>query len=110
MEKYVRKESEMVWRTPMPGIHFTTLSYVEDKFVLALLRFDAGFTHPAETHDVDEYVYMLKGKSETTIGNDKYLLGPGDYFVIPANTSHSVLILEDTELLGMISPPRPDLR
>jgi quercetin dioxygenase-like cupin family protein len=74
------------------------------------MRFEAGFSEVPETHDVDEYAYVLKGKAESQIGDEKIVIGPGDYFVIPANTPHAVRILEDVELLGMISPPRPGLR
>ena len=37
------------------------------------------------------------------------LIGPGDYFEIPANTKHSVRVLEDVELVAMITPPRKEL-
>jgi quercetin dioxygenase-like cupin family protein len=110
MEKFVWKESEMRWRAPMPGINFATLTYEEGKFGIHLLKFAAGFSHPPETHEMAEYVYVLKGKSETMIGTETFIIEQGDYFVIPANVPHAVRILEDVELMGIIAPPRPDLR
>jgi quercetin dioxygenase-like cupin family protein len=110
MEKFVWKESDIAWRNPMPGIHFKKFTYEDGKFAIHLMRFEAGFSHPPETYDMAEYAYVLKGKSETLIGEEIFIIGAGDYFVIPANTPHAVRVLEDVEMIGMVAPPRPEFR
>jgi quercetin dioxygenase-like cupin family protein len=109
MQKFHWEEAEIPWRTLMPGIYLKTLEYKKDKFSIHLLRADAGFTEEPETHDVDEYAYVLQGKAESHVGHEKKMIGPGDYFAIPANTSHSVRVLEDVQLIVIIAPPRPEL-
>jgi quercetin dioxygenase-like cupin family protein len=110
MQKFHWKEPEIPWQNPMPKIYFKTFTYQDNEFALHLMRFDAGFSHPAHTHDMEEYGYMLKGKIEMEVGDQKMVIGPGDYMALPPNTPHSALVLEDVEMIALISPPRPDIR
>ncbi len=110
MGKYILRESEIPWREVMPGFFVKTFTYIEDRFAIGMMRAKSGFAHPLETHEMEEYAYVMKGRAETQIGDEKAMIGPGDYFVIPANTPHSVRVFEDTELIGFLSPPRPELR
>lgn len=110
MDKYTWRESEIQWRRAVPGIQIKTLSYQKEKFVFLLMRVDAGWAQDVETHEVDEYVYVLKGKAENHIGDERTIVAAGDYFVIPANTPHSARVLEDCEMVAIVSPPRSEFR
>jgi quercetin dioxygenase-like cupin family protein len=109
MNKFHWKEPDIPWRTLMPGVYIKTLRHVENKFAIHMLKVEAGFTEAPETHDADQYAYVLRGKAESHIGDERAVIGPGDYFEIPANTEHSVRVLEDVELVAMITPPRKEL-
>jgi quercetin dioxygenase-like cupin family protein len=109
MQKFHWQDHEIPWRSLMPGVDLKTLTYEENKFAIHLLRLPAGFSEEPETHDMDEYCYMLQGKAESHVDHERKMIGPGDYFAIPANTPHSVRVLEDLILIAIISPPRPDL-
>ena len=93
----------------MPGVYVKTLKQEEGKFAIHLLWVEAGFSEEPETHDLHEYVYVLKGKAESYIAHERKLIGPGYCFEIPANTEHSVRMMEDVELICMLAPPRPEL-
>jgi quercetin dioxygenase-like cupin family protein len=107
--KFHSKEPDIPWRTLMPGVYIKTLRHVENKFAIHMLKVEAGFTEAPETHDADQYAYVLRGKAESHIGDEKVVIGPGDTFEIPANTKHSVRVLEGVELVAMITPPRKEL-
>lgn len=47
-------------------------------------------SHKHKTHS--ELIYVLEGKGVMTIGNKKTSVIPGDYFRIPQNTFHSLVV------------------
>jgi hypothetical protein len=38
MGKYILRESEIPWREVMPGFFVKTLTYIEDKFAISMMR------------------------------------------------------------------------
>ena len=65
MNKFHSKEPDIPWRTLMPGDYIKTLRHVENKFAIHMLKVEAGFTEAPETHDADQYAYVLRGKAES---------------------------------------------
>ncbi|MEX1001729.1 MAG: cupin domain-containing protein [Crocinitomicaceae bacterium] len=53
-----------------------------------------------------ENIYVLEGKGEMTIGDEKLVIKKGDYFNIPKNTPHAVKVLSSRPLkvLSIQSP------
>jgi quercetin dioxygenase-like cupin family protein len=46
--------------------------------------------HSAEhTHDYDEYMVVVRGQYTVIIGDKKFVLGPGDEFLIKKGLAHS---------------------
>ena len=78
MNKFHSKETDIPWRTLMPGVYIRTLRHVENKFAIHMLKVEAGLTEAPETIDADQYVYVLRGKAESHIGDEKVVIGPGD--------------------------------
>ena len=61
-----------------------------------------------EKEMVEQIFWMLKGKMEFRLGNEKRTCGPGDVGVIPAGVEHEAWFPADTEVIDIFSPPRED--
>ena len=65
-----------------------------------------GQCNPRHTHfNCEEVLYLLKGKLEHTIGDDKYILNPGDTITAPAGIVHNAISIgdEDAEMIVAFS-------
>lgn len=109
MGKYTWNASDIDWIERVPGYWYRTLGSHE-KLAVIEVRALAGFEVGLHEHDAEEAGYVLKGRGETQIGDEKAVLGPGDYFFFPSNTPHALRVLEDLEFIGAISPPRPEYK
>ena len=69
---------------------------------------DRGGIVPEHQHHHEQISLMISGKLEFTVGNEKQIVGPGEAVHIPPNVPHSVLVLENTVVYDIFSPPRED--
>lgn len=60
--------------------------------------------HKHEHHS--ENIYVLEGKGEMIIGDEKFIIKKGDYFNIPKNTPHALKVLSSSpiKVLSIQSP------
>ena len=68
-----------------------------------------GKTHKEETRTgIEKFIYVLDGKIEANIGEEKYDLMKGDTLYFEASTPHFFknAYSHDTKLLCMVSPPK----
>ena len=68
----------------------------------------AGAHAKAHSHVNEQLVWMLKGRMELRIGDERRMMGPGDVAVIPAGVEHEAWFPEATEVVDIFSPPRAD--
>jgi quercetin dioxygenase-like cupin family protein len=68
----------------------------------------AGAHAAAHSHPHEQIFWMLKGKMEFRLGNERKVCGPGDVAVIPGGVEHEAWFPEDTEVIDVFSPPRED--
>ena len=68
----------------------------------------AGAHAAAHKHPHEQIAYMLKGKMEFRLGDQKRICGPGDVVVIPGGVEHEAFFPEDTEVIDVFAPPRED--
>lgn len=68
----------------------------------------AGAHAAAHKHSNEQIAWMLKGKMEFRLGDEKRICGPGDVVVIPGGVEHEAYFPEDTEVIDVFSPPRAD--
>jgi quercetin dioxygenase-like cupin family protein len=66
---------------------------------------DRGVVTPPHTHNHESICYLVKGKVRVTIGDDTWLLGPGDAFLHPEGVLHTTEVLEDSTWIEFKSPP-----
>lgn len=76
---------------------------------LVELRLQKGFFHPLHNHPANESIgYVISGKLEMQIGDERHVLGPGDAWHHGIGVHHSTRALEDTYAVEMHSPIRPE--
>ena len=68
----------------------------------------AGAHGAAHKHPHEQIAWMLKGKMDFRIGDERRSMGAGDVAVIPSGVEHEGFFLEDTEVVDMFAPPRAD--
>ena len=71
-------------------------------------RMKAGAHAKAHKHPHEQIFWMLKGRMEFRLGDEKRTCGPGDICVIPGGVEHEAYFPEDTEVIDIFSPPRED--
>jgi quercetin dioxygenase-like cupin family protein len=71
-------------------------------------KMKAGAHAASHRHPHEQIVWMLNGRMDFRIGNDLRSMIAGDVAVIPGNTEHEGLFLEDTEVVDVFAPPRED--
>ncbi len=68
----------------------------------------AGAQAAAHKHPHEQFVWMLKGRMDFRLGDDRRSMVGGDVAVIPSGVEHEAFFVEDTEVVDMFSPPRDD--
>jgi quercetin dioxygenase-like cupin family protein len=68
----------------------------------------AGAHAGAHQHPHEQIVWMLKGKMDFRIGNERRSMIAGDVAVIPGDVEHEGFFSEDTEVVDIFAPPRED--
>jgi len=63
---------------------------------------------PKHSHEHRQLSYIYFGKVEFIIDGKKSILHAGDSAIIPSNTEHSVIALEDSTLIDVFAPLRND--
>jgi quercetin dioxygenase-like cupin family protein len=81
---------------------------VGTKEMLVRWEFSKGALAAQHNHPHEQIVVMVEGKLRLTVGDTEKILGRDDIVVIPPNTPHEALALEDTVVIDIFSPPRED--
>ena len=68
----------------------------------------AGAHAAAHKHPHEQIVWMLKGRMDFRIGDERRSMVAGDVAVIPSGVEHEGFFAEDTEVVDMFAPPRED--
>jgi quercetin dioxygenase-like cupin family protein len=62
----------------------------------------------AHSHRHEQVFWMLSGKMEMRIGEERRTCGPGEIGVIPGGVEHEAWFHEDTQVIDIFAPPRED--
>jgi quercetin dioxygenase-like cupin family protein len=68
----------------------------------------AGAHAAPHKHDHEQIVWVLKGRMDFRIGDERRSMVAGDVAVIPGGVEHEGTFPEDTEVVDMFAPPRED--
>lgn len=80
-----------------------------DKAMMVWWSVKAGAHAKAHNHPHEQIFWMLKGKMEFRLGDERRVCGPGDIAVIPGGVEHEAWFHEDTEVIDVFGPPREDM-
>ena len=73
-----------------------------------MVEMKAGAHAAARRHPHKQIVWMLKGKMDFRIGDERKMLDRGDVAVIRGGVEHEAWCREDAEVVDMFAPPRED--
>lgn len=90
-----------------PGVSRKVLVH-NDTLMVCEIAFTAGAQGNTHSHPHTQVSYLIRGKLRFTIGDDVMDLRPGDTALIPPDTAHGVLALEDSMLVDVFHPMRED--
>jgi quercetin dioxygenase-like cupin family protein len=71
-------------------------------------EFDAGSNIHEHDHMQEEVWHVIEGRLEMTIGEERYIAGPGMVAIVPPNTRHSVKALTAGKAIVADFPTRHD--
>jgi quercetin dioxygenase-like cupin family protein len=71
-------------------------------------EFIKGAVAARHSHPHEQFVVMVQGKLRLIVGDAEMIMGPDDIVVVPPNTPHEAVALEDTVVIDIFSPPRED--
>lgn len=97
----------MEWETVAPGMKRKFMGY-NDEIMMVQVSFDKDGVGALHKHPHSQTTYVVSGKFEVTIGDEKKVLIGGDGFYIPPQIEHGAVCLEAGILIDVFSPIRED--
>lgn len=80
-----------------------------EKLMMVEVHFKKGGVGAPHAHaEYSQLSYVLSGRFEAIVGNEKKILEKGDGFVADKNVIHGLTALEDSVVLDTFTPPRAD--
>ncbi len=79
-----------------------------EKAMMVWWSIKAGVHAAAHSHPHEQIVWLLNGKMEFRIGDERRVMNRGDVAVIPGGVEHEGWCREDTEVVDVFAPPRED--
>lgn len=104
--KAVVKKKDAVKKV-FKGVSLDSLA-VGEKSQVTKMNYVAGNYASPHQHPHEQSGYVISGKYELTIGDEKYELNAGDTYSIPGNQIHSFRVMEGGEVVDVFTPPRED--
>lgn len=101
------KRNKYAPRELMKGVVMRPLAFGE-KANFCEFKLSEGYRLPAHSHPFEQTGTLISGKLNFRIDNTWFLAEPGDSWSIPENVEHEVEILENSVVLELFSPVRPD--
>ncbi|WP_298275353.1 cupin domain-containing protein [Ferroplasma sp.] len=79
-----------------------------DRVMVAQLDIKKGSIVPEHSHENEQVTWIMKGRLRLTVDGKDIDVGAGEVLIIPSNTKHSAVALEDTLDIDIFSPIRSD--
>lgn len=91
----------------VPGVSKHVLAYA-DACMVVQNYFETGAVGPLHTHPHTQITYIVDGKFEFTIGDEKRVVTKGDTLLKQDGVLHGCLCLEAGSLIDFFTPMRED--
>lgn len=95
--------------TKVQGVTYSTLS-TGKKMMVTVMYYSKDAVVPAHKHPHEQAGFVVSGKIDVQIGNEKEIAAPGSSYVVPGSAEHSIEALEDSQVIDVFSPPRDEYR
>ncbi len=109
MSKYVVRREQCSRHTIFPGVEiFTTAG---ERMMLSLVEFEPHAVVESHSHPHEQMGLLLSGELTFTIGDEVYLVQPGDMWCIPGGVAHQAVAGDQpVRALDVFCPIREDYR
>jgi quercetin dioxygenase-like cupin family protein len=101
------KKDTRNYRPLIAGVTMQPLVW-EEKTLLCKFNLEKGNKIPTHQHPYEQTGYLISGKLNFRIDQTWHSAVTGDSWSIPENVEHEVEILENSVVLELFSPIRPD--
>lgn len=101
------KADESGYAEVLEGVRIKTLAH-GGRTLLSTFRISAGAVIPTHGHPHEQTGYLVSGRLDFSIGDDRFDAGPGDSWNIPGEVPHGAIALEDSIVIEVFSPVRDD--
>ena len=89
------------------GVDFEVLAIGQESMVTKMLYKESDSV-PFHKHPNEQNGYVITGKYKLLFGNREHIITESDSYSIPANTEHSLEIIEAGEVIDVFTPVRQD--
>lgn len=100
-------DNEMQWENVGEGVKRKIMGYDKD-LMLVKVDFDKGAVGSLHAHPHSQATYVVSGKFELTIGDEKKVIEAGDGYYVAPDVLHGCVCLEPGILIDTFSPARED--
>jgi quercetin dioxygenase-like cupin family protein len=106
---YFYSSDDVLPRQLAEGIQLKTLW--GKNIMMSLVEMDANSVVPKHSHPHEQAGIVLEGEFEFTIGSESKVIGKGEFYIIPGNIEHKVIVgNEPAVALDIFSPPREEYK
>ncbi len=89
--------------------HYSRRVLVGARAMMVWATLRAGAHAAAHRHPQEQMFWILSGRAELRIGDERRSCPPGSVIVVPGDVEHEMWCSEDTDFLAVLSPLREDL-
>lgn len=90
-----------------PGV--SRKAYATKAVMLVRNVLEKGLEVRPHSHEFDQLVFVLEGRCDFVIGDERHAMGPGDLMLAPANVEHFADVTEGPCVnIDFFVPPRAD--
>jgi quercetin dioxygenase-like cupin family protein len=91
------------------GVHIRTCA--ADRMMLSLVNLEPGSVVEEHAHPHEQVGMLLQGRATFFIGDEEKTLRPGDFYRIPGNVRHRVVVHDEPcQALDIFYPVREEYR
>jgi len=101
------KNNSSDYKPLIPGVRMRPLVWGH-KTHLCEFQLQQGYKLPWHNHPYEQTGFLISGKLNFRIDQSWHIAEAGDSWSIPENVEHEVEILENSTVLELFSPIRPD--
>lgn len=100
-------EKEKAWEPAGEGVDRQIMGY-DGQVMLVKVKFEKGAIGTPHTHYHTQTTYVVSGKFEFTVGDEKKIVEAGDGIYIEPDILHGCVCLEPGVLIDCFAPIRAD--